>query len=219
VSAALLDHLWQSTLFSICAWMLTWVLRKNGAHLRHVVWSVASLKFLIPFSLLTLLGQAMQPYVGLEDAHVFAALGAGEVHTLLGAPGRALAVEPTPVFWRIAAVIWLIGLLMFLARWFIRWRRVREILDKAEPVAIAAPVPVRMSAGLREPGVIGIVRPVLLLPTGITTRLTPPQLDAILRHELCHLRRHDNLTSAIHMLVEAVFWFHPFVWWIGARML
>lgn len=217
MSAALLDHLWQSTLFAICAWMLTWVLRKNGAHLRHVVWSVASLKFLIPFSWLALLGQAMQPHVGLEDAHVLAA--AGKVHTVLGAPGLAIAVEPAPVFWRIATVIWLIGLLVFLGRWFIRWRRIREILHEAVPIAMAAPVPVRMSAELREPGVIGIVRPVLLLPTGITTRLTPPQLEAIVRHELCHVRRHDNLASAIHMLIEALYWFHPFVWWIGARML
>jgi hypothetical protein len=67
--------------------------------------------------------------------------------------------------------------------------------------------------------VVGIVRPVLLMPAEITTRLTAAQLDAVMRHELCHLRRHDNLTSAIHMLVEAIFWFHPLVWWIGARML
>ena len=41
----------------------------------------------------------------------------------------------------------------------------------------------------------------------------------MLAHELCHVRRRDNLTSAIHMIVEAVFWFHPLVWWIGARLV
>jgi len=74
MSAALLDHLWQSTLFAICAWSLAWVLRENGAHLRHAVWVVASIKFLIPFSLLTMLGQQLRPHVGMEDAHVLAAL-------------------------------------------------------------------------------------------------------------------------------------------------
>ena len=75
------------------------------------------------------------------------------------------------------------------------------------------------SAGLGEPGVFGILRPVLLLPEGIGERLNPAQLDAILAHEFCHVRRRDNLTSAIHMAVQAVFWFHPLVWWLGARLL
>ena len=75
------------------------------------------------------------------------------------------------------------------------------------------------SAGLVEPGVFGIIRPVLLLPEGIGERLNQAQLDAILAHELCHVRRRDNLTSAIHMAVQAVFWFHPLVWWLGARLL
>ncbi len=65
----------------------------------------------------------------------------------------------------------------------------------------------------------GIFRPVLLVPEGIAERLTPAQWEAILAHELCHVRRRDNLTAAIHMAVEAVFWFHPLVWWIGKRLV
>jgi uncharacterized protein (TIGR03435 family) len=44
-------------------------------------------------------------------------------------------------------------------------------------------------------------------------------MDAIVAHELCHIRRRDNLTTAIHMLVEALFWFHPLVWWLGALLM
>jgi beta-lactamase regulating signal transducer with metallopeptidase domain len=219
MSAALLDHLWQSTLFAICAWSLTLVLRKNGAHLRHAVWLAASIKFLIPFSLMTMLGQQMKPYIGVENTHDFA-FGADDLSILLAAPVRAIAAEPIGVLWpRIATAVWLIGFLTLSFRWLIRWRRVRQILRAAVPLAIVAPVPIRTSAGLREPSIIGIVRPVLLLPAKIATQLTPPQLEAVLRHEVCHVRRHDNLTSAIHMLVEAIFWFHPLVWWIGARLL
>src|SRR5207249_5075322 len=69
------------------------------------------------------------------------------------------------------------------------------------------------------PGVVGLFRPILLLPASIEERLTMLQLDAVLAHELCHVRRRDNLTSAIHMIVEAIFWFHPLVWWIGARLV
>jgi TonB family protein len=63
------------------------------------------------------------------------------------------------------------------------------------------------------------MRPVLLLPHGICEQLTRSQLDAVLEHELSHWRRRDNLTAAVHMVVEAVFWFHPLVWWIGARLV
>jgi hypothetical protein len=43
-------------------------------------------------------------------------------------------------------------------------------------------------------------------------------MDAILAHELCHFRRRDNLTAAVHMLVESLFWFHPLVWWLGRKL-
>jgi bla regulator protein BlaR1 len=66
---------------------------------------------------------------------------------------------------------------------------------------------------------VGIFHPVLLLPDGIQDRLAPAQLNAILAHELCHADRRDNLTSAIHLAVEALFWFHPLVWWIGTRLV
>jgi hypothetical protein len=58
-----------------------------------------------------------------------------------------------------------------------------------------------------------------VLPAGISDRLTDPQLESIIAHELCHVRRRDNLAAAVHMLVEAVFWFHPLVWWIAARLV
>jgi TonB family protein len=88
------------------------------------------------------------------------------------------------------------------------------------PAARGARVPeVRCSAALVEPSLVGIVRPVLLLPEGIAERLSKAQLDAVLAHELCHFERRDNLTAAVHMLVEAVFWFHPLVWWVGARLV
>jgi bla regulator protein blaR1 len=67
--------------------------------------------------------------------------------------------------------------------------------------------------------VVGLRRPTLLLPEGIVKHLPPPQLEAVIAHELSHVRRHDNLTAAIHMVVEVVFWFHPLVWWIGARLV
>jgi uncharacterized protein (TIGR03435 family) len=63
------------------------------------------------------------------------------------------------------------------------------------------------------------VKPVLVWPQGISDRLEDAHLEAILAHEVWHVRRNDNLAAAIHMVVEAVFWFHPLVWWLGTRMV
>ena len=75
------------------------------------------------------------------------------------------------------------------------------------------------SAAGMEPGIFGILRPILWLPESIADHLSDEQLEAILAHELCHLRSRDNLAAVFHMAVEALFWFHPLVWWIGARLV
>jgi hypothetical protein len=80
-------------------------------------------------------------------------------------------------------------------------------------------MPVLASSSLMQPGLIGVLRPVLVVPETLPGRLTRTEIDAILAHEITHLRRRDNLTAAMHMLVEALFWFHPLVWWIGARLI
>src|SRR5262249_42754499 len=70
-----------------------------------------------------------------------------------------------------------------------------------------------------EPGVQGVINPLLLLPADISDRLDDEQLEAVIAHELFHVERRDNLTAALHVIVETIFWFHPFVWWIGSRLV
>ena len=95
----------------------------------------------------------------------------------------------------------------------------RIVVRAGSPVRLAIGVPVRSSPSIIEPGVFGVFRPVLLLPAGIGDRLASAELQAILAHELCHVRRRDNLSAVMHMIVEAVFWFHPLVWWLGTRLI
>jgi uncharacterized protein (TIGR03435 family) len=131
--------------------------------------------------------------------------------------------------------IWVGGFVVVLLTWFARWRRISvalrqstalregreaETLRRVEQLAgLRRPIELLMSPATLEPGIFGIVKPVLLWPREISERLDDAQLEAILVHEIWHARRRDNLTAAIHMLVEAIFWFHPLVWWLGARLL
>jgi uncharacterized protein (TIGR03435 family) len=115
--------------------------------------------------------------------------------------------------------VWLCGAVCVALIRLRGWRRIRLLIRASFSTDIAAPVEIRASPGLMEPGVVGWIRPLLLLPQGIAERLSPSEMNAILAHELCHVRRRDNLLASIHMIVEAIFWFHPLVWWIGARLI
>src|SRR5262249_2749957 len=86
-------------------------------------------------------------------------------------------------------------------------------------LGIKREIRLKISKSTLEPGILGIFHPTLILPTGISERLTDAQLEAIITHELCHVQRGDNLAAAVHMFVEAIFWFHPLAWWIGVRMV
>ena len=119
----------------------------------------------------------------------------------------------------ILLALWGIGFGVLVFSWWLRWRRISAAFREATPVHLAIGVPVLSSPSFIEPGVFGVFRPILLLPDGIATQLAPAELQAILAHELCHVRRRDNLATVMHMTVEAVFWFHPLVWWLGARLM
>jgi len=241
MTEALIDHLWQSTLFALAAAVLTWAFRKNGAHIRFQIWLAASVKFLIPFPLLIGLGQHLRWHAASNDpvAAQWAVLmdqvvqpaalwtGAsqnGAYGTAVSAATHAAAGGGAPMLshgsvWTVLGVIWLGGFVTLLCRWAFQWGKYRAVAESSEPLELSAPIPVRETASVFEPGIFGIRAPILLLPRGIVARLEREQFNTILTHELCHLRRRDNLTGAIHMLVEALFWFHPLVWWLGGRML
>jgi TonB family protein len=120
--------------------------------------------------------------------------------------------------------VWALGFAAVVGTWILRAFKVRALLRESNPYAAQLPTAatrpeIRTSPALLEPALVGIARPVLMLPRSIAEHLSQAQLAAVLEHELAHWRRRDNLTAAVHMLVEAVFWFHPLVWWIGARLV
>jgi beta-lactamase regulating signal transducer with metallopeptidase domain len=68
------------------------------------------------------------------------------------------------------------------------------------------------------PTVIGFMKPVVLLPASVLGGLSPHQVEAILAHELAHIRRHDYLVNLLQTLVETVLFYHPAVWWLSRRI-
>lgn len=221
--AAIINHLWQSTLFGVVAALLTLAFRRNRAAVRYGLWFAASVKFLLPFSLLMGLGRyVVWTPVASRVAAPAISFRMVQVAQPFSNPVRVLPIPATTsVDWVPLTLLtaWLCGLVAIALVRLRGWRRIRAAVRASTPIEIRATVEVRCSPGLLEPGVVGLFAPILLLPEGIAERLTPSQLEAVLGHELCHVRRGDNFTAGIHMIVEAVFWFHPLVWWIGARLV
>jgi uncharacterized protein (TIGR03435 family) len=243
----LCNHLWQSTLFLGTVALLALLLRKNQARIRYWLWVAASAKFLIPFSLLISLGSHLPwpshagapkttAYVAIEEmSQPF--LQATALNTPIAipvAPPTASHV-PTRILPPMLTAVWLSGFITMMSFWCVQWRRISrlvrsarpliegrevDLLRKAERLArLPRSVPLLPSSNSMEPGVFGIIRPVLLWPEGIARHMDDAHLESVLAHEVCHVQRRDNLTSAIHMLVEAIFWFHPLVWWMERQLV
>jgi beta-lactamase regulating signal transducer with metallopeptidase domain len=223
--AAILNHLWQSTLFALFAGLLTLVLLNNSAQIRFWLWFSASVKFLIPFSLLTAatghVKQPLPPVLVIAPSTVDAVEQVAQPFSFT--PAAASLASAAAEHVNVAAillVLWAAGFATMVALWSVRWSRINAAVRSGTPLPLAQlPIPAISSTSAIEPGLVGIWQPILLLPEGIAASLSVPEMSAVLAHELCHMRRRDNLTAAIHMLVEAVFWFYPVVWWLGARLI
>jgi uncharacterized protein (TIGR03435 family) len=245
IAPAMANHLWQSTLFATAAAALTLALQKNPARVRYRLWLFASVKFLIPFSLLVSLGSHLAtprvPHV--MPSEVYSAVEevslpfTQHATALVVAPASPLTTNPAgrvPSWQEVLAAVWMCGFVATLGLWLWRWRQAAACLRRAVPMPQGRevdalrqmerkpgshkPLAIFLSPGPGEPGVFGIFRPVLVWPAGISKHLQDNHVEAILAHEMAHVRRRDNLTAALHMLVEAIFWFHPLVWWLGARL-
>jgi GWxTD domain-containing protein len=129
------------------------------------------------------------------------------------------------------AFAWLIGIGLFQIRalggWFTvsRLRRTAvftaaetwqlRLNRLAADLRVARPVTLLESSLTRVPVVIGHLKPIILTPVGLLTGLPTAQIEAILLHELAHIRRHDYLINLMQTMAEGVLFYHPAVWWIS----
>ncbi|MBM4093123.1 MAG: M56 family metallopeptidase, partial [Planctomycetes bacterium] len=128
---------------------------------------------------------------------------------------------------------WLVGVVTCSLRLSLGWMRLRRVESAGGRAAsrwqeLAASVAQRLrlsksvrfleSALVEVPTVVGWLRPIVLLPSVALSGLTPRQLEALLAHELAHIRRNDYLVNLLQTLIETLLFYHPAVWWVSARM-
>lgn len=214
-AAALLHSVWQGALLALVGAVAFSGLARRRAAVRHTV------------GMVLLGGMVLLPIV------TFALYR-------FSSPDAAWSTSPTvvPLVLRgsdwlavVAPLAWLLGAAVMLLRQLGGWRLVRALerraaapprpwLDRVEAVrqrlGIAREVSVRVGSGV-SPFTARALRPVIWLPRALWDRLTTAQCDAVLAHELAHVRRLDWVWNGLQSTIEALLFFHPAVRWLSRR--
>jgi len=222
-------YLLESTAFAAAVSLLALCLQKRSAASRHTILLIAAAKFAAPAALFAFLGTGIREVL---PAIPSLALFAQPIPAAIFAPAATPAnARNSDTILLIIGLLWLVGVLIAIARWL------RRILQPSLPVTEALPsqnavlasaqqrigyprtVRLRLSASQSEPALSGFLRPVITVPQSLFSVLAKDELESVFLHELAHAKRRDNLISVfVHALVCCL-WFHPLVRWLERRML
>ena len=167
------------------------------------------------------------------DAAALAAMSAPLARSVVAA-GAGGATGPVERWLPLFVMAWMGGVLVLALRLVGGWFWIRRMTSRqavtAEPALdamvrrlarslhISRTVRLFLSSGVEVPTVIGWLKPTVLLPMSALSGLSPLQIEAILAHELAHVRRHDYLVNLLQTLVETLLFYHPAVWWLSRRI-
>ncbi len=238
---ALLQFVWQGAAIGALTALALVSLRRSAADVRYVVASIGlALMLTLPIVTGVQKYQAHGPGSDLDFRSLPRISGGFESRDLSLAPAATATVPATRPADRRSALapalmlLWLAGVTVLTLRlvggwfWMQRMRshgvrpaepaRERMLARLARQLHITRTVAIVESVCVDVPTVIGWLRPVVLLPVSALAQLSPAQLEAILAHELAHIRRHDYLVNLLQTLVETLLFYHPAVWWVSRRI-
>jgi TonB family protein len=222
----LLHFLWQGALIGALYWLALLISRPASAGTRYNL-AVGTLLLLGLTPVLTFfyLGSA-----GIPSTPTIGAEGAAVMHLVISATSTDQAMKL--LAWTVAA--WLAGVLILSLRLIIGWHYVIRLKRTAKREALLHLVPVldrlRATMGIRQsvvmavseripsPVVVGWLRPLILFPPALVTRLSPTEIEMILAHELAHIRRHDHLVNLFQIVIETLLFYHPVVALVSRRI-
>lgn len=239
----MINHLWQSTLFLLLAIVIVAILRKAAAKSRYTVWLMVSAKFALPLTAFAAFGQWLDLGSFLPSALESPALNSGNLISIVSSEQTATELVSTVEIvshhsevYCILTLGWLIGCLLLFALWQKRSRafkatlgyrntptteREAELLNNAQiRIGLTAKrVNLIVSDSILEPVALGIWQPTVVMPKGLSQKLTDDEFESVLMHELAHIRRRDNLVGILQMALCCLLWFHPLVWLVKRKLL
>lgn len=202
--------------------VVRFLLKKAPRRLSCVLWAVVAVRLLCPFFPASSFSLIPSGETISAEAVRFApapAIDSGipalneALNPMIGerfAPAPGTSVNPLYIWTAVAGIVWLVGVAVMAGYALLGSLRMRSVVREAVPLESGAALPdnVWLCDAVRSPFILGIVRPKIYLPSGITRE----QMLCILAHEQAHVERLDHCLKPFGWLLLSVYWFHPLVW-------
>ncbi|HYP26771.1 MAG TPA: M56 family metallopeptidase [Blastocatellia bacterium] len=243
---ALVHFIWQGAAIAALYALAKVLLRKRAANIRYAA-ACSALGLMLAAPVISLFEMSRSP-AGAHVFVEASPAGAQAEPMIAGAPQRASgspastqstslkqwASERLALYLPWLLALWFAGVLFFSLRFaggLVVAHRLRrretgpaleqwqgKIRDLAERLGVSRHVRLCESLVVEVPTVIGWLRPVILLPASAVTGLSAAQIEALIAHELAHVRRYDYLINLLQTAVETLLFYHPAVWWVSAEI-
>jgi uncharacterized protein (TIGR03435 family) len=236
----LVHFIWQGAVLAVAAAVVLHFSRRQSASMRYAIACGAMCAMLVSTGITTALIEV--PDAAVEAASVSARTTSNDRGGVLlpirvnDAPSAAAVSNAQRVEallpWIVSA--WLFGVTVLLARTGAGWWRVRRLHQLslrtirsswqaasnriASRLGIASVIRIVELPHIDVPLVVGCLRPIVVLPVAAISQLSVAQVEAILAHELAHVRRHDYLVNLMQTIAETLLFYHPAVWWLSGRI-
>ncbi len=202
--------------------VVRFLLKKAPRRLSCVLWAVVAVRLLCPFfpaSSFSLIPSGETISAEVVRFAPAPAIDSGipalneALNPMIGerfAPAPGTSVNPLYIWTAVAGIVWLVGVAVMAGYALLSSLRMRSVVREAVPLESGAALPdnVWLCDAVRSPFILGIVRPKIYLPSGITRE----QMLCILAHEQAHVERLDHCLKPFGWLLLSVYWFHPLVW-------
>lgn len=238
IGLSLVHSLWQGAVLLFVVFLLLVMLRHKSARLRHAV-TLTGLMSLPAMLLANLIFFWPETVV---DNSVAPALSSVQFSPVFIPSGEATTANPqshVAVIWltknaSIIALTWTIGVVLFVLKtvgsliWMkrlvsqsasIKGKSVKGLLEGVKSIiGIQRCVQIRLSSWISSPVILGVIRPTILFPIGLIEGLSTEEVEAILYHELAHLKRNDFVINMIINFLQIIFFYHPSFWWLKSQL-
>jgi len=243
VTGYLFAQSWQIALLAVVVGLISFALRHRSAHIRYLLWLIVLAKCLVPPYLTIPVAVLPQesfaeplPHPVPPDIPAYRAAApdvsrSARIEQVPKTPApKTAALSPKETL----VLVWLAGVLLFLVwvgsravRYTLWLRRRRTPLPPALHQAFrelftgfkfTKPPRIWLTEDISEPFVWGLCRGSIYLPDGCSALEDSQHHRTLLAHELSHIARLDAAVNVLQILAQAIFWFHPFVWWVNKKI-
>ena len=234
----LLTQSWQIAVVVVVVAVVSWLLRNKSAHIRYLLWLIVLAKCLVPpfLSIPLAVLPEQRAVIVLPSTEPIAIELVETFPVEAPAPPAPIIVKHTPrlTFHQLLAVVWFAGAGLFVLvavvkalrteLWLRRKRKLlpaglqSEIKELFSSLGFSISPKLWLVEGIGQPFVWGLLRGGIYLPANFVKAHNVEHRRGVLGHELSHILRFDAAVNLLQVVAQAVFWFHPFVWWSNRKI-